>query len=157
MTCVGKSSSGEIVFRFMTFTLVLSLGSAKALSDQAEEIKRALSEDKKIATAEAPWMSRSDLLEGDIILNSTMNPSRASVTKKIYLWNNGIVPYVFDSSLSTSNYSFGNHRHFACQPSKNGVYIWNERFTIMFCYLHDEKIGFGPVKKGARTSHFCPW
>ena len=63
MTCVGKSSSGEIVFRFMTFTLVLSLGSAKALSDQAEEIKRALSEDKKIATAEAPWMSRSGRLQ----------------------------------------------------------------------------------------------
>ncbi|XP_067039270.1 zinc metalloproteinase nas-4-like isoform X2 [Acropora muricata] len=46
-------------------------------------------------------MSRSDLLEGDIMLNSTMNPSRASVTKEIYLWNNGIVPYVFDSSLTS--------------------------------------------------------
>ena len=62
MTCVRKSSSGEIVFRFMTFTLVLSLGSAKALSDQAQEIKRALSEEKKTATGEAPWMSRSGRL-----------------------------------------------------------------------------------------------
>lgn len=70
------------------------------------------------------------------MLNSTMNPSRASVTKKIYLWNNGIVPYVFDSSLSTSNYSFGNHRHFARMSTR-----WNESFTIIFCYLHDGKIG----------------
>lgn len=63
MTCVRKSSIGEIVFRFMTFMLALSLGSAKALSDQALEIKRALPEDEKIAIAEAPWMSRSGRLQ----------------------------------------------------------------------------------------------
>ena len=39
-----------------------------------------------------------DLLEGDIILENT-GSLRASVNQKIYLWPEGIVPYVFDSSL----------------------------------------------------------
>lgn len=42
----------------------------------------------------------SDLLEGDIMLESIAS-SRVSVNKQIHLWPGGIVPYVFDSGLST--------------------------------------------------------
>ena len=65
-----------------------------------------------------------------------MNPSRASVTKEIYLWNNGIVPYVFESSLSTSNYSFGDLRHFARMSTKQkwGLQMeWTFHDNILFC------------------------
>ena len=46
----------------------------------------------------------SDLLEGDIRLEDVAS-SRVSVNKKIYLWSGGIVPYVFDSGLSTHTFT----------------------------------------------------
>ena len=35
-----------------------------------------------------------------------LDDGRASVNKKIYLWPGGIVPYVFESSLSTYIFAY---------------------------------------------------
>ncbi|XP_068702113.1 astacin-like metalloprotease toxin 1 isoform X2 [Montipora foliosa] len=100
MICFRKSSSAKIVFLFSEFLLVFSLMSTEVVMHRSKELNMAISRNKNTST-ELPWMSRSDLLEGDIVVEGVMNHARASVTKQIYLWSGGLVPYVFDPSLTS--------------------------------------------------------
>ncbi|KAL9972724.1 hypothetical protein ACROYT_G019087 [Oculina patagonica] len=65
------------------------------MSDSATEVKPTQPGLRNTAT-DPPWMSRPDLLEGDIMLKT----GRGAVNQKIYLWPGGIVPYVLESSLT---------------------------------------------------------
>lgn len=83
---------------FAVSVLLFITCSTNSISDSAAEIKSNEARSSNYSATNTLWMSRPDLLEGDIMLEE--GKGRASVNKKIHVWPGGTVPYVMDSGLT---------------------------------------------------------